>query len=97
MPSYSYDRDTLTTLLGPAAIEAVNRWIRRGDGVAVYENKDLGHPALGHKIFVSFGSTEAQLEVEEPPERLPDGLAPDTTGGINWRYCLIGTYRGEEL
>lgn len=70
----------------------MNKWLERGDGVAVYENQDLGHYKLGDKQFVSFGSSAAQLEVDTPPAQLPD-----TPTSINWRYALIATYKGEPL
>lgn len=63
-------------------------WLNRGDGVAVYENQEIGHSLCGHRKFVSFGSKEAQIEIGEadsPPKRLPD-----IGGDINWRYCLVG-------
>lgn len=70
----------------------VARWLARGDGVAVYRNEDFGSPELGHRQFVSYGSAAAQLEVAEPPTRLPDiGHA------INYRYQLVGTYKGDPL
>lgn len=34
----------------------------RGDGIAVYENSDLGHPELGQWKVVSYGGADAQLE-----------------------------------
>ena len=76
------------------AIEKIDHWLARGDGVAVYENHELGHPELGHKQVVSFGSHLAQLEVYEVdlPVRLPD-----IGGRINWRYLLVGVYTGEAL
>lgn len=61
---------------------AFARWAARGDGVAVYENHDLGHPGLGHRQFLSYGSDEAQL-VGVPPVNLPD-----IGSSINWRYIL---------
>jgi len=69
----------------------VARWHARGDGAAVYQNHDLGHPEVGHVKITSYGSPAAQLEVPEAelPERLPDGLP---AGAINWRYTLIGVY-----
>jgi hypothetical protein len=70
----------------------MNEWLLRGDGIAVYENQDLGHSEVGEKKFVSFGSPAAQLEVATPPDQLPD-----TTKSINWRYVLIGTYKGAVL
>lgn len=67
------------------------RWLNRGDGIAVYQNEDLGHPELGHRQWISYGSPEAQLEVDDPPTGLPD-----IGGRINWRYCLEGVYRPAE-
>lgn len=73
-------------------VHKMNEWLKRGDGIAVYENQDLGHHELGDKRFVSYGSTAAQLETDTPPKQLPD-----TTKSINWRYQLIGTYKGDPL
>lgn len=79
----------------------VNRILERGDGVAVYQNADLTHPEIGRRLTYSFGSKAAQFEdIQSPddlPTTLPDGLAQHITGGINWRYQLVGTYRGEKL
>jgi len=77
--------------LGDAS-HVIDRWLARGDGVAVYENVELGHPDLGHQQFVSFGSTEAQIPDAFPPQRMPD-----IGSAINWRYQLVGTYRGAPL
>lgn len=77
-----------------AARESVNRWIGRGDHVAVYENHDFGSLWAGEKRLVSFGSPTAQLEVETV-EELPSRL-PDIGGAIGWRYLLIGVYTGDE-
>lgn len=74
-------------------IAKVDTWTERDDHVAVYENVDLGHPALGDLRFFSYGSPAAQFEVEtaeELPTRLPDGLG----GDINWRYTLVGVFDG---
>lgn len=78
--------------VGAAVAPTVNKWLERGDGVAIYENKDLSHPECGRRKFVSFGSSACQLEGEEAPKRLPD-----IGGEVNWRYQLIGVYRGEKL
>ena len=80
-------RQELFEMLDQAHRETVLRWLERGDGVAVYENHDLGHSNAGHRKFVSFGSSAAQLETDDPPRRLPD------IGEINWRYQLISTCR----
>lgn len=66
----------------------VQKWLDRGDGCAVYENAELGHPALGSRKFVSFGSEQAQIEADTPPQTLPD-----IGGSINWRYQLVGILR----
>lgn len=63
-------------------------WTDRGDGIAVYENSELGHPELGHRVAVSYGSPAAQIE-GDLPTTLPDGLLRGITGGINWRYTLV--------
>lgn len=67
------------------------RWLTRGDGIAVYENVDLGHPELGHRQWISYGSPEAQLEGNTAP-----ALLPDIGNRINWRYALEGVYRPAE-
>lgn len=76
----------------------------RGDGVAIYENLDLGHPDIGQWQIASYGGDNAQLETREdygqPEEELrsPDYFTygqdtlrttlPDIGGRINWRYTL---------
>lgn len=62
----------------------------KGRGIALWRNEDLGHPGVGHCMAFTYGSPEAQFEgdAESLPETLPDGLAPEITGGINWRYRL---------
>lgn len=88
-----YTPDEFTALLREQDLDAAETlrkiavWHARGDSAAVYENQDLGHPAVGHKQIVSFGSPAAQLEVPEPPEWLPD-----IGGHINIRYMLVGVY-----
>ncbi len=76
-------RDELFENLDPAHHATVQRWLDRGDGVAVYENKALDSASLGHRKFESFGSPDAQIEVAEPPTRMPD-----LGGSINWAYQL---------
>lgn len=73
-------------------IPQLNRWLARGDGVAVYENHDLGHQDAGALHVTSFGSSRAQLEGGVPPQRMPDIGAI-----IGWRYALVATYRGGQL
>lgn len=127
-----------------ATILLVNRWLKRGDGAAVYQNQDLGHPELGRRQIMSYGSKTAMIESDTvhvrndsaggreveraqaemrdfhkrgfrvapvpgsgddlhpygalcgPCSVLPVRL-PDTRTSINWRYQLVGFYRGEPL
>lgn len=81
-------RDEVLALVDPASHHLIERWLARGDGVAVYENQDMGSPGLGEQQFVSFGSDAAQLETDDPPERLPD-----IGNAINWRFTLVGVCR----
>lgn len=72
--------------------ETFNRWLARGDGLAIYENQDLSSGSFGDRKIASFGSPAAQLEDATPPAKLPDIGA-----SINWRYCLVGAYKGDPL
>ena len=82
----------LEVALAMQAVDRVNVWLARGDGMAVYQNQDMSHPRLGEKQLASYGSPQAQLETDDPPARLPD-----IGGAINWRYCLVAAYRGPVL
>jgi hypothetical protein len=73
-------------------LRKMNSWLERGDGLAVYENHDLGHPALGHKVYLSFGSPAAQIESDDLPQFCPVNLPH---GLMAWRYVLVGTLQGE--
>lgn len=81
------------------AVATINVWLERGDGAAIYENQDLGHPDVGHVQITSFGSGAAQLEADRYPDltQFPPTRLPDIGNRINWRYQLIGTYRGEPV
>lgn len=87
----TFTADEMSRKIDPQNHDHVNEWLRRGDGIAVYENNDLGSPQLGHARFASFGSDAAQFP-GAPPE-----LLPDFPGEINWRYTLEGVYRGTKL
>ena len=88
--------DTEVRTWADSVLPTLNKWLARGDGIAVYENHDLGHPMIGHKQFISFGSDVCQLDRPEWNEVPPQTL-PDIGGAINWRYQLIGVYRGARL
>lgn len=69
----------------------INKWLVRGDGVAVYRNSLIGASPSDVQMF-SFGSPRAQFTKDTPPVQLPD-----IGNRINWRYQLAYTYRGEVL
>lgn len=72
------------------SMDLMQRWLGRGDGVAVYLNMALDSASVGSRKYLSFGSEKAQIEPSGcgpdglPPERMPDiqGLEP------GWRYRL---------
>lgn len=72
-------------LLDPMHHATVRRWLDRGDGVAVYQNQAPDSVGFGHRQFVSFGSPRAQLEMDSPPQRMPD-----IGHSANWAYQLEG-------
>lgn len=84
----AYVQDKYGDPQAATVLTIVGRWLDRGDGAAVYENHDLGHPEVGEPQITSFGSPAAQLETDDPPQRLPD-----IGGNINWRYQLVATCR----
>src|SRR6056300_1562022 len=69
----------------------IDNWARRiaerGDGIALYENHDLGHPEVGDLIALSYGSSEAMVESMELPESCPVDLGAH--GKMAWRYVLV--------
>lgn len=87
-----FSRAEMLDMLTPMFYAKVNTWLARGDGVAVYECVAMDSSELGMKRFISYGSPQAQLEVDTPPERMPD-----IGGLIGWKYQLVGTYKGEAL
>lgn len=84
----TYTAIEVAELLPEGAIDKVNAWIARGDGIAVYTNEAFDRSDFGSIKFMSFGSDAAQFVV--PPDQLPD-----FPGEINWAFRLTGTYRGE--
>ncbi len=72
----------------PESRPIVERWLERGDGVALYVNQAMDHSQHGHEVFLSYGSERAQIEESEPPERMPD--FPSMLG---WPYRLEAKVR----
>lgn len=72
--------DIVVTAPGAQALFA--RWLLRGDGVGVFENTDLGHPAMGQMVFAPV-TPEEEKKVTIGRTHLPDGAY-----GLGWRYIL---------
>jgi len=62
--------------------ESLQRMRDTGGEWFAYENKELGHPGLGHLTFMKCGP---DCTFGEPPK-----VHPDTPQAIMWRYHLIG-------
>ena len=71
----------------PGARGAFQRWLDRGDAVGVFTNQDLGHPELGHMLFIPLDPGE-QLKLEPGKAHAPDGRH-----GLGWRYLLTSVER----
>ena len=81
--------DSMNDEIAERALPLLKSWLERGDGIALYENRAIDSTHVGAKKWVSYGSSRAQLETDEPPRRLPD-----IGKQINWAYQLVGTCRG---
>ena len=66
----------------------VNRWLARGDGVAVYRSQAMDSAWLGHRVFMSYGSPEAQISTTMT--NLPPDACPTQSRGMGmaWAYRL---------
>jgi len=84
-------------LVRPIEVEAegaealFRKWVGRGDLILAYENKDMGHPNLGHRIFMPCDAAQR--------DKVRIGIqAPDGSYGLGWRYRLIAcTQRVEDF
>ena len=66
----------------PESLEQIRNTTRETDRWAAYENHDLGHPNVGHLVFLVVGPTRT---FKEAPEKAPDG-----PWGMGWRYLFAG-------
>lgn len=87
----NFTAEEILQRIDPDKVHILNRWLARGDGVAVYQNKDFSSARFGDFQFVSFGSEAAQITGPIPQKM------PDLGGQINWQYQLEGIYRGASL
>lgn len=88
MTARIFTRGDLREVVVPEVWRVLEGWLDAGKGVAIYQNRDLGHRMVGHRQFISFGTPEAQIEDDALPTRLPD-----IGTSINFRYILEGTCR----
>lgn len=51
-------------------------WLNRGDDVIIFENRDLGHREVGHRLAMPWYPDEPD------PRQAPDNNAT----GLGWRY-----------
>lgn len=67
--------------------EKITAWFVKDPEVQalVFKNHDLGHPELGHLVFIPWWKSDGDLPVTIGG-RLPDNWAPS---GIGWRYILM--------
>jgi len=62
-------------------LSRLEKWIDKGDKVAVYKNEDLSSPEVGHKVFLRVGKGAT---LKKAPKRMPDNpIIPRA-----WRYRL---------
>ena len=83
-----WSEEQLLAAFDPKCHWYLRRWLARGDGAAVYENAEVGHPNGGHLKAVSYGSAEAMIKADGPPEQMPD-----IGQTLNWRYRLKAVCR----
>jgi hypothetical protein len=65
-----------------AALRVIQRWVERGDGVAVYRCRELGRTSAPFRTTVSYGSAQSQIPTEArvPPTALPVNVP------LQWSY-----------
>lgn len=90
MATQQLDLNGLLALADPETHATLQRIVSRaharGDGIAVYENKSFDHSQGGRRVFMTFGSKDAQIESAEPPDKMPDaGIVTSP-----WAYLLVG-------
>lgn len=67
--------------IDPSIVPKLEKWLEKGNRIAVYRNVDLSHPEVGRLAFMEVGKTATY---KEAPERMPDNpVIP-----IAWRYRL---------
>ena len=77
----------------PEGREKFQRWLGRGDGIAVYRCELMDHSEFGHLHYYSFGSTEAQIPGDTPPRRCPVGRG----SVVDSAYFLVAVHRQSKL
>lgn len=67
----------------------IAEWISAGFSILVYSNHDLGHPRLGHRIYLKCGNGCTLEDI--PPFASTVPVEPGQ-GMMAWRYCLDAVY-----
>lgn len=65
----------------PGAKPTMQKWLDRGDSIAVFRNEDLGHYDIGRTVFLPIAKS---VEVKIGETRAPD----HQDYGLGWRYLL---------
>ncbi len=73
----------------PEGREKFQRWLERGDGIAVYRCELMDHSEFGHLRYYSFGSPEAQIPGDTPAKRCPVGRG----SVVDSAYFLVAVHR----
>ena len=82
----------LTPTTRELMIEKAEEWLADGETfIGVFENKDLGHPELGHRIMLPYEDAlfEAAILGKTTPPDMP-------YIGLGWRYLMVCKTRSSE-
>lgn len=91
VPVISYEelRDLVLEFVGEEGLFRIEDFISAGYSILVYSNHDLGHPMLGHRVFLKCGYGCTVEEI--PPYASTIPIDPGWSM-MAWRYCLDAVY-----
>lgn len=69
-------------------MQKTDKWLERGDGVAIYRNEAMDSSGFGDLQMISYGSSSCQWDGTDPPLQLPD-----IGSSVGWRFRLYATFR----
>lgn len=73
-----------------ANLALMRRWLKRGDGIAVYQCVALDSAEMGQRKYMSYGSSSAMLKPDVLEDGLPPTRMPDVGRSPGWKYRLEG-------